>query len=106
MAVVVIEREDNVSENLGAQVFKAGTSNTLKAFQEEIINLKTLVKGNKMHYEDRDRENLGYLERTTVHPGEVVSGFMLTSDKKVDTLTVEMTVSGIKYVYHWNFEKK
>ncbi len=105
-AVVVIEREDNVSENLGAQVFKAGTSNTLKAFQEEIINLKTLVKGNKMHYEDRDRENLGYLERTTVHPGEVVSGFMLTSDKKVDTLTVEMTVSGIKYVYHWNFEKK
>ena len=55
-AVVTIEREDNVSENLGASVFDAGTSNTLKAFQERIISLKTLVNTNRMKYAEREHD--------------------------------------------------
>ena len=105
-AVVTIEREDNVSENLGASVFDAGTSNTLKAFQERIISLKTLVNTNRMKYAKREHDDLGYLERTTVHPGEMVAGFLLTDDKKVDDLFVEVTIGGIKYVYEWKTEKK
>ena len=105
-AVVTIEREDNVSENLGASVFDAGTSNTLKAFQERIISLKTLVNTNRMKYAEREHDDLGYLERTTVHPGEMVAGFLLTDDKKVDDLFVEVTIGGIKYVYEWKTEKK
>ena len=104
-AVVTIERENNVSDNLGASVFDAGNSNTLKAFQENICKLKTLVKGNKMKYAERKHEDLGYLERTTVHPGEVVSGFMLTSKKKVEDLFVKLTISGIEYIYEWKTEK-
>ena len=105
-AFVTIEREDNVSENLGASVFDAGTSNTLKAFQERIISLKTLVNTNRMKYAEREHDDLGYLERTTVHPGEMVAGFLLTDDKKVDDLFVEVTIGGIKYVYEWKTEKK
>ena len=105
-AVVTIEREDNVSENLGASVFDAGTSNTLKAFQERIISLKTLVNTNRMKYAEREHDDLGYLERTTVHPGEMVAGFLLTDDKKVDDLFVEVTIGGIMYVYEWKTEKK
>ena len=105
-AVVTIEREDNVSENLGASVFDAGTSNTLKAFQERIISLKTLVNTNRMKYAEREHDDLGYLERTTVHPGEMVAGFLLTDDKKVDDLFVEVTIGGIKYVYEWKTEKE
>ena len=105
-AVVTIEREDNVSENLGASVFDAGTCNTLKAFQERIISLKTLVNTNRMKYAEREHDDLGYLERTTVHPGEMVAGFLLTDDKKVDDLFVEVTIGGIKYVYEWKTEKK
>ena len=105
-AVVTIEREDNVSENLGASVFDAGTSNTLKAFQARIISLKTLVNTNRMKYAEREHDDLGYLERTTVHPGEMVAGFLLTDDKKVDDLFVEVTIGGIKYVYEWKTEKK
>jgi len=104
-AVVSIEREDNVSDNLGASVFDAGTSNTLKAFQENIIKLKTLVNGNKMRYAEREHEDLGYLERTTVHPGEVISGFLFTSKKKVDNLSVKLTVNGVDYLYEWKNEK-
>lgn len=105
-AVVTIERESNVSENLGASVFDAGTSHTLKTFQEGIIKLKSLVSGTKMRYSDREHEELGYLERTTVHPGEVMSGFLLTSDKKVDMLCVKLTINGVPYLYEWNTSKK
>ena len=104
-AVVTIERENNVSDNLGASVFNAGTSNTLKAFQESIIKLKTLVKSNKMKYAERKHEDLGYLERTTIHPGEVVSGFLLTSKKKTEDLFVKLTISGVEYLYEWKSQK-
>lgn len=105
-AVVTIEREDNVNENLGASVFDAGTSNTLKTFQDRMIKLNALVEENRMHYADREHEDLGYLERTTVHPGEVVSGFLYTDDKKVDDLFVNVNVNGIDYLYEWKAEKK
>lgn len=105
-AVVAIEREDNVNDNLGASVFDAGTSNTLKTFQEKMVKLNVLVEGNRMHYADREHEDLGYLERTTVHPGEVVSGFLYTDDKKVDDLFVKVNVNGIDYLYEWKSEKK
>ena len=103
---MTIERENNVSENLGASVFDSGTSHTLKAFQESIIKLKTLVKGNKMKYAEREHDDLGYLERTTVHPGEMVAGFLLTDDKKVDDLFVKLTINGVSYLYEWKTEKK
>jgi len=105
-AVVAIEREDNVNANLGASVFDAGTSNTLKTFQEKIIKLDKLIESNRMHYEDRSHEDLGYLERTTVHPGEVVSGFLYTDDKKVEDLFVKVVVDGIDYLYEWKTDKK
>lgn len=104
-AVVTIEREDNVSDNLGASVFDAGTSNTIKSFQESIIRLKTLVNGNKMRYAEREHEDLGYLERTTVHPGEVVSGFLFTSKKKADNLFVNFKINGVEYLYEWKTGK-
>lgn len=105
-AVVTIEREDNVNENLGASVFDAGASNTLKRFQERIVKLKKLAGENRMRYANREHEDLGYLERTTVHPGEVVSGFLYTDDKKVDDLFVKVCVNGIDYLYEWKADKK
>ncbi len=81
-AVVETERENNVNANLGAQVFDAGTSNTLKDFQTRICRMQQLESGNRMKYSDKMPEDLGYLERTTIHPGEVISGYLYTSDRK------------------------
>lgn len=55
------------------KVFDAGTSNTLKDFQTRICRMQQLEDGNRMKYSDKMPEDLGYLERTTIHPGEVVS---------------------------------
>ncbi len=105
-AVVQNERESNVNANLGASVFDAGTSNTLKNFQQRICKMRQLEDGNRMRYSDKMPEDLGYLERTTVHPGEVVSGYLYTSDRKVNDLFVEVKINGVDYVFEWNNAKK
>lgn len=99
--VVANEKENNVNANLGASVFNAGTSNTVKAFQENMIKLKELIDENRMRYAERKPEDLGYLERTTVHPGEVMTGFVYTETKKVDELFVKLIINGITYIYQW-----
>ena len=105
-AVVEKERENNVNANLGAQVFTAGTSNTLKEFQRRICGLKKLEDGNRMRYSEKMPEDLGYLERTTVHPGEVVSGYLYTSDRKAVDLFVKINIKGIDYLFEWKEGKK
>lgn len=105
-AVVEIERENNVNANLGAQVFDAGTSNTLKDFQTRICRMQQLESGNRMKYSDKMPEDLGYLERTTIHPGEVVSGYLYTSDRKTSDLFVKVKIKGIDYVFEWKTSKK
>lgn len=104
--VIEKERENNVNANLGAQVFNAGTSNTLKEFQRRICNMKVLSDGNRMKYAEKMPEDLGYLERTTVHPGEIVSGYLYTSDRKAVDLFVKVTIKGVNYLFEWKEEKK
>lgn len=103
--VVNEEKESNINANLGASVFNAGTSNTIKVFQERIISMKELTDENRMRYAEGRLEDLGYLERTTVHPGEVMSGFVFTDIKKADELTVKLTINGISYTYTWKSVK-
>ena len=105
-AVVETERENNVNANLGAKVFNAGTSNTLKEFQKRICNLRTIGGNNRMRYSEKMPEDLGYLERTTVHPGEVVSGYLYTSDRKAVDLYVNLKIDGINYLFNWKEDKK
>ena len=105
-AVVQVERENNVNANLGAQVFDAGTSNTLKNFQMRICKMQQLEAGNRMKYSEKMPEDLGYLERTTIHPGEVVSGYLYTPDRKVADLFVKVKIKGIDYLFEWKVGKK
>ncbi len=105
-AIVQTERENNVNANLGAQVFDAGTSNTLKDFQARVCRMQQLEEGNRMKYSDKMPEDLGYLERTTIHPGEVVSGYLYTSDRKAADLFVKVKVKGIDYLFEWKTSKK
>ena len=105
-AVVQKERENNFNANLGAQVFDAGTSNTIKDFQMRICKMRQLEAGNRMKYSEKMPEDLGYLERTTIHPGEVVSGYLYTSDRKATDLFVKVKIKGIAYEFEWKATKK
>ena len=95
----------NVNANLGVQVFN-DNSNTVKDFQARICRMRKLEDGTRMQSSEKAPQDLGYLERTTVHPGEVVFGQIYTDDAKNVDLFVNVKINGIDYLFEWNDSKK
>ena len=100
--LVVYEHEDNTNANLGANVFNSSDT-SLQSFQKSIVSLKELTGESRMPYTERLPKDLGYLERTTVHPNEAVSGYVYTSDRKAEDLFVKVRVGGIDYLFEWKY---
>ena len=63
--------------------------------------MRKLDESTRMKFTDKEPEDLGYLERTTVHPGEAVTGYLYTSDKKAVDLYVKVKINGIDYLFNW-----
>lgn len=97
-------RNSNVNTNLGAQF--SNSSNTVKDFQARICRMRKLDDGTRMKYAEKEPTNLGYLERTTIHPGEVVYGYIYTDDRKGVDLFVKVKINGIDYLFEWDDSKK
>ena len=97
-------RSGNVNTNLGAQF--SNSSNTVKDFQARICRMRKLDDSTHMKYADKEPTDLGYLERTTVHPGEVIYGYIYTDDRKGVDLFVKVKINGIDYQFEWDDSKK
>lgn len=97
-------RNSNVNTNLGAQF--SNSSNTVKDFQARICRMRKLDDGTRMKYADKEPTDLGYLERTTIHPGEVIFGYIYTDDRKGVDLFVKVKINGIDYLFEWDDSKK
>lgn len=101
--VVKRDKQNKLNSYLGATMFDE-TTNTIKDFQQRMINKKEFLE-NKHIMADNTPENIEYLQRTTIHPGESVSGYLLISNKKADFLYVDVTINGILYPYKWDLRK-
>ena len=97
-------RSGNVNTNLGAQF--SNSSNTVKDFQARICRMRKLDDSTHMKYADKEPTDLGYLERTTVHPGEVIYGYIYTDDRKGVDLFVKVKINDIDYLFEWDDSKK
>lgn len=103
-AVVEVEKQNNLNSNLGATMFDE-TMNTLNDFQQRMIQKKDLTENTHV-MADNEPEDIEYLQRTTVHPSEAISGYLLIDNKKMDFLHVEVIINGILYSYKWDLRKK
>lgn len=104
-AFLVSQGNTNVNANLGAQVFN-NNSNTVKDFQARICRMYKLDEGTRVQSSEKAPQDLGYLERTTIHPGEVVYGYIYTDDRKGVDLYVDVKINGIDYLFEWDDSKK
>lgn len=100
--MVVYEHEDNTNANLGVNSYSS-TELSPQTFQKNVIELIELTGESQMRYAERLPEDLGYLERTTIHPNEIVSGYVYTSDRKAEDLFVKVRVGGIDYLFEWKY---
>lgn len=103
---VLVEKNrlNYLNKNLGATLFD-NSSNTLQDFQQRMIKKEDLLTNNQV-LADNEAENIEYLQRTTVHPNEAVSGYLLIDDKRTDTLHVDIDINGVTYSYEWDMRKK
>lgn len=102
--VMLRDKDDNLNAALGATMFDESL-NTVAAFQKRMVARKSLTEAQRI-MADSEVTDLEYLQRTTVHPGEAVSGYLYIDDKKVDELCVDVTANGILYTYKWDLRKK
>ena len=56
--------------------------------------------------EDRAIKEQGYLKRTTIHPGEIISGYVNIERIGGKEMTVIIDIQGAKYTFPWDVSKK
>ena len=54
---------------------------------------------------DRVAKEEGYLKRTTIYPGETISGYVNIEYKKARSITVVIDINGADYIFPWDIKK-
>jgi hypothetical protein len=55
--------------------------------------------------QEREIKQEGYLKRTTIYPGQAISGYINIKRSKGDTMDVTIDINGAKYIYSWDIVK-
>ena len=56
--------------------------------------------------QERAIKQEGYLKKTTIHPGEAISGYINIKRTSGTMMTVIVDINGAKYEFPWNISKK
>ena len=59
-----------------------------------------------MFEQERNIKRQGYLKKTTIHPDEILFGYMNIKRKKGKLLIVDMDIDNSSFGYTWDVEKK
>lgn len=70
-----------------------------------VTNMETR-EYNESVIEGREVRRVGYIKKTTIRPGESISGYAYVQRVKGDEVTAVIDIEGAKYTYTWNFKKK
>lgn len=60
---------------------------------------------NNQVVEGREVRRVGYFKRSTIYPGEDVTGFAYVQRIKGDEITVKIDIEGAIYTFKWNYKK-
>lgn len=71
------------------------------AYQAQVIASQRSAQYNYSLLEDRAIKEEGYLKKTTIHPGEVISGYVHIERRKGLQVNVIVTIDGIGYEFPW-----
>lgn len=73
------------------------------AYQAQLIASDRIASYNNAMLSEREMKNQDYLKRTTVYPGETISGYINIARKKGGTsMTIKVEINGATYTFPWN----
>lgn len=75
------------------------------AYQAQVIASNRMANYENALLQDREIKQEGYLKRTTIYPGQAISGYINIKRIKGDTMDVIIDINGAQYVFPWNIAK-
>ncbi len=75
------------------------------AYQAQLIASDRIAGYSNALLSERDALEEDYLRRTTIHPGETISGYIHVERKKGETIIVNVDIKGAIYSFNWNVGK-
>ncbi len=82
------------------------TYNPNATYQANIAANAQISALGKTMAEERTIKEQGYLKKTTIHPNEVIVGYMNIKRKKGNNLFINIPLNGCVYSFEWNVNKK
>ena len=75
------------------------------AYQAQVIASNRIANYEHALLEDRTIKQEGYLKKTTIHPGDVIQGYVNIKRVKGDSMVVSVDINGAKYEFPWDVSK-
>ncbi len=75
------------------------------AYQAQVIACDRMANYENALLQEREIKQEGYLKRTTVYPGQAISGYINIKRSKGDSMYVVVDINGAKYGFPWSIAK-
>ncbi len=75
------------------------------AYQAQLIASDRIADYDNALLSERAAKDEGYLKKTTVYPGETISGYIHVERKKGETMNINVDINGAIYTFNWNVGK-
>lgn len=82
------------------------TYNAGAAYRAQIAASQQMAAFSESNFQVRQDRNEGYLKKTTINPGESISGYFNIKRKKGESLDVVLYIAGVAYYFIWNINHK
>ena len=78
------------------------TYNGAAAYQAQMIADNRIATYEQSLLTERAAKNQGYLRKTTIYPGEVITGYINIEYQKGISMTVNIDINGAIYTFPWD----
>ena len=86
----------------GSSSSRTTSYNGAAAYQAQVIASNRVAAYNDALLSERAAKDEGYLKRTTIYPGETISGYINIERKKGLSMTINIEINGAIYTFPWD----
>jgi antitoxin component YwqK of YwqJK toxin-antitoxin module len=89
------------SNTYGFSTSTTTTYNPAAAYQTHLLTSNTIMDWSMAFDQERQVKDQGYLKKTTIYPGESISGYINIEREWGNSMVVILNILGMKYVFPW-----
>lgn len=93
----------SMDSNGNTSVSVSRTYNATDAYIQSAISEKRMYDYSNEMISEREVRKVGYFKRSTINPGESVSGFAYVKRIKGDQVTINIEIEGAIYTFTWKY---